>query len=88
MRTADKSLAEVLGRCGTGQVKATKSHIEGRPLPPVLGNAPGKQIQLGLAKEGDILTRLWLLAEMTFVALGFQMTRSASEPTATRPFLG
>lgn len=78
----------MLSRCGAGQVKATKSLIEGRHLPPVLGNAPGKQIQSGLAKEGGVLTRLWLLAEMTFVALGFQMTRSASEPTATRPFLG
>lgn len=77
----------MLGRYGSGQVKATKSHMEGGHLPTCPGNCPGKQAQLGPAKDGG-LTRLWLLAEMTFVALGFQMTRSASEPTATRPFLG
>lgn len=38
--------------------------------------------------RGLALTRLWLLAEMILVALGFHMTRSASDPTATRPFLG
>lgn len=34
------------------------------------------------------LTDLWLLAVMVFTRSGSQMTTSASEPTATRPFLG
>lgn len=53
------------------------------PLERLLGPAPPT-----LARDLACLTRLWLLAEMIFVALGFHRTKSASEPTATRPFLG
>lgn len=58
-------------------------HTPGRPWKAAGGPGPALP---GLGQAS--LTRLWLLAEMIFAALGFQMTRSASEPTATRPFLG
>lgn len=73
---------DVLATCPPRQVKLPDGH-PGAPR-KAIGPRPPEPCPWDLAS----LTRLWLLAEMIFVALGFHRTKSASEPTATRPFLG
>lgn len=86
------------GPSGTspGDTEQASSPPRQGPLPPLALPVPGHPGWLqgaprprdGLHMGPASLTRLWLLAEMILVARGFHMTRSASEPTATRPFLG
>ena len=53
-------------------------------LKPNVKVEPGLVINMNKSRRTD----WWFLAEMILVTSGSQSTRSASEPTATRPFRG
>lgn len=70
----------------------SREHIKSQPhSPATLTGGFSLEGRAGIrstSQGGGGLTDLWLLAVMVFTLSGSQMTTSASEPTATRPFLG